>query len=267
MSATQTLVFHATGPMSLGRILLAYLQETRFEFLQALRAPAFVFPFLVLPAPLYAFFGVVMTGSSPEAAATPALADFVFAGWCTFAVIGPAIFGVGMGIAFERDGGTLKLKRALPAPVGAHLIAKMLMAMAFAGLAAGTVAIAALLTGQITLSGGELAIMLAVMIVGAVPFCALGLFIGAFASSSAAPAIGHMVYLPCLWLSGIFLPLPEVLRPWAVVWPAFHLDQVALAAAGVEEFSFMNPLMCAAVLVGFTVLFGGLALRRVTRVG
>lgn len=267
MSATRALVFHATGPMSLARITLAYLQSARFELLQALRAPAFVFPFLILPAPLYAFFGVVMTGSSPEAAATPRLADFIFAGWCVFAVIGPAIFGVGMGIAFDRDGGTLKLKRALPAPPGAHLVAKMLMAMASAGLAVGTVVIAALMLDTITLSPGELAIMVAVMIAGAVPFCALGLFIGAFASSGAAPAIGHLVYLPCIYLSGIFIPLPEVLRPWAVIWPAFHLDQVALGAAGVDEFSFMSPLMSAAVLVGVTVLLGGLALRRVTRVG
>ena len=105
------------------------------------------------------------------------------------------------------------------------------------------------------------------MIVGAVPFCAIGLFIGAFASSGAAPAFGNLAYLPGIWLSGIFIPLPEVLRPWAVIWPAFHLDQAALGFAGVTSFSFMSPLTSTGVLVGVTVLFGGCALRRVTRVG
>jgi ABC-2 type transport system permease protein len=267
MSTTQTLVFQGAGPMGLGRIFRAYLQEARFAFLQALRAPAFTFPFLVLPAPLYAFFGVVMTGSSPEAMANPVIADLSFAGWCVMAVIGPAIFGVGIGIAMERDSGTLRLKRALPAPPGAHLIAKMLMSIAFAGLAVASVTAVALTMGKLTLSAGELLSLVAVMTVGAVPFCALGLFVGAFSSSGAAPALGHAVYLPCLWLSGVFMPLPEVLRPWAVIWPTFHLDQLALAAARVEEFVFIDPLMSAAVLVGFTVLFGGLALRRVTRVG
>jgi ABC-2 type transport system permease protein len=253
--------------MGLGRVLRAYLKETRYEFLSALRMPAFAFPFLLLPAPLYLFFGVVMAGSAPEAAANPDFANFAFAGWCTMAVMGPAIFGIGMGIAFERDGGTLKLKRALPAPPGSYLVAKLLMSMAFAALAVLTVAAAALVAGKITLSAGQLATVLGVMTAGALPFCALGLFIGAFASSGAAPAYGNLVYLPGMWLSGIFIPLPEVLRPWAVIWPAFHLDQAALGFAGVTTVSFISPLISTGVLMGLTVLFGGVALRRITRVG
>jgi len=61
--------------------------------------------------------------------------------------------------------------------------------------------------------------------------------------------------------------LPEVLRPWAVIWPAFHLNQTALGAAGIEEFSFVNPAWTAAVLLAVTVLCTGIALRRLTRVG
>jgi ABC-2 type transport system permease protein len=267
MSTAAALVFEGKGPMGLRRILRAYLQEARYEFLQALRAPAFAFPFLLLPAPLYLFFGVVLTGASPQAAANPEIANFVFAGWCAMAVMGPAIFGFGVGIAFERDSGVLKLKRALPAPPGAHLVAKLLMSIAFAALAVGTVTVAALFAGKLTLSVGGLATLLSVMILGAVPFCAIGLFIGAFSTSGASPAFGNLVYLPSMWLSGIFFPLPEALRPWAVVWPTFHLDQAALGFAGVEEFSFMSPLISTAVLVGLTVLCGGLALRRIARVG
>ncbi len=267
MSATMTLVFEGKGPMGLGRILRAYLNEARYEFLQALRAPAFAFPFLLLPAPLYAFFGVVMAGQSPEALANPEFANFSFAGWCAFAVMGPAIFGVGMGLAFERDSGVFKLKRALPAPPGAYLIAKFAMSIAFGALALATVTVAALVMGKITLSAGALATMLAVMTLGAIPFCAMGFLIGAFASSGAAPAFGNLVYLPGMWLSGIFMPLPEALRPWVVIWPSFHLDQAALGLAGVTKFSFMNPLTSIAVLAGITILCGGLALRRVTRMG
>ena len=58
-----------------------------------------------------------------------------------------------------------------------------------------------------------------------------------------------------------------MLRSWVVIWPAFHLNQVALAAAGVEGFRFLNPGIAVAVLVGVTVLFGGLSLRRLARVG
>jgi ABC-2 type transport system permease protein len=105
------------------------------------------------------------------------------------------------------------------------------------------------------------------MIVGSVPFAALGLLIGAYTSGSASPAIANLIFLPMLWLSGLFFPLPKFLERWAVVWPAFHVNQVALGAAGVSEYSFVPPAISAAVLVGVTVLCGGLAIRRLARKG
>jgi ABC-2 type transport system permease protein len=75
------------------------------------------------------------------------------------------------------------------------------------------------------------------------------------------------VFLPMLWLSGLFIPLPKFLEPWAVIWPAFHLNQAALGWAGVSEFSFLAPGISAAVLTGVTVIFGGLAIRRLARKG
>jgi ABC-2 type transport system permease protein len=267
-AATATLAYPRREPtMSLGRVLLAYVSEAKYQLMQALRAPAFTFPFLLLPVPLYLFFGVVMVGSSPQAESTPALANAMFSGWCCVAVMGPGIFSFGIGIAMERDANLLKLKRALPLPPGSYLIAKILMAVAFAALAVGTVTIAALAVGKLTLSAGQLATMLAVLVLGAVPFCALGLLIGAYSTAGASPAFANLVYLPGIWLAGLFFPLPEFLRPFALIWPAFHLNQTALGLAGVKEFSFVPPTMSAAVLVGMTVLFGGLALRRLARVG
>ena len=105
------------------------------------------------------------------------------------------------------------------------------------------------------------------MTVGALPFAALGLFLGAYVPANVAPAIANVIFLPMLWLSGLFIPLPKFLEPWAVIWPAFHLNQVALGAAGVSGFSFMPPAISAGVLLAFTVVFGGLAIRRLARKG
>jgi ABC-2 type transport system permease protein len=129
----------------------------------------------------------------------------------------------------------------------------------------GTLLAAALIGGTVTLSGLQLTIITLVMIVGALPFCAMGLFVGAYASGSAAPAIANVIFLPMMWLSGLFIPLPKFLEPWVVIWPAFHLDQTALGAAGVTEFSFVAPQISAAVLVAVTVVCGGLAMRRLAR--
>lgn len=261
------LVFKPTGPMALSRILLAYLETARYEFVQTLRAPAFSFPFLVMPAALYLLFGVMMTSDSPDVAANPQIATYLISGFMAFGVMGPGIFGFGVGLAMERDQGLLKLKRAQPLPAGAHLFGKMAMSMAFAALASGSVAIAALAAGKVIIGWDQLLVLSTVMVAGSLPFCAIGLVIGAYSSSGASPAIANLIYLPGMWLSGLFFPLPEALRPWAVIWPAFHLNQTALGAAGVEEFSFVNPTWTAAVLVAITVLCTGVALRRLARVG
>jgi ABC-2 type transport system permease protein len=265
LSPTLTAAPDAGTPMALGRVARAYLAEVRYESLRMLRSPGFSVPFLAMPVPIYLFFGVLL--AAPGIASRPGIANYLFCGFSVFAVMGPALFGVGCALAIERDAGLLKLKRAQPAPPGSYLVAKMLMGMVFAAGAMSTLLAAALIVGTVTLSGSQLAIITLVMVVGALPFCAMGLFVGAYASGSAAPAIANVIFLPMLWLSGLFIPLPKFLEPWVVIWPAFHLDQTALGAAGVSEFSFVAPQISAAVLVAVTVVCGGLAVRRLALKG
>lgn len=270
MNATAATSFVNESPseMPLGRVLSVYIKEARYDVVQMLRSPGFAVPFLVLPAALYVLFAVALAGESPETRANPEIvATYLLAAFCTFGVMGPGLFGFGVSLAIEREQGLLKLKRALPVPLGAHLAAKMVMSLAFGALAAGAVVIAAFAFDKVVLDAGALLALVGVLVLGAIPFCAIGMLIGAYSSASAAPAYVNLVYLPGMYLSGMFFPLPEFLRPWAVIWPAFHLNQTALGAAGVKELSFVDPTWTAAVLVGMTVLCGGLALRRLARVG
>ena len=126
-----------------------------------------------------------------------------------------------------------------PGAGGAYLIAKMVMGMVFAAAAMLLLVVAALVAGKISLTAPQLAIMAVVMIVSSIPFAALGLFIGAYTSGAAAPAFTNMLFFPMLWLSGLFIPLPKFLESWAVIWPAFHLNQVALGLTGISEFSIV----------------------------
>jgi ABC-2 type transport system permease protein len=251
--------------MSMGRLLQAYFTDAKYEARRMLRSPAFAIPFLLLPVPMYLLFGVVM--AAQNAAKNPQVYDLLFVGFSVVAVMGPALFGIGATLASERDAGLMKLKRALPAPAGSYLIAKMLMAMFFALIAMLMMITAAKLVGKISLTAPELAALTAVLMIGAVPFCAVGLAIGAHFSGGAAPAVTNLVYLPMMWLGGLFIPLPAFLQKWVVVWPAFHLQQLALTVAGVDRFTYEPAQIAGAVLVGVTVLFGGIAIRRLARVG
>jgi len=255
-----------SSPLPIGRTLRAYLIEAKYEMLNALRTPAFAIPFLAIPVAIYVLFGVFIAGGGEGGEFGPGIANYLFSGFSVIGVIMPGIFS-GVGLAIERDGNLLKLKRAQPLPPGATIIAKALMSMGVAGIAVTLVVIAALIAAKITISVPQVLIIWATLIVGTIPFCAIGLTIGAYTSGSAAPAYGNLAFLPMMWLSGLFIPLPDALERWVVIWPSFHLNQLALNLAGVEQFTFVSPMRAAVVLVGVTVLFGGLAIRRLARVG
>ena len=251
--------------MSLARVLRAYLTDAKYEALRMLRAPAFAIPFLVIPVPIYLLFGVVMSGDAISKA--PALGNILFIGFSVMAIMGPSLFGVGSTLAPERDAGLTKLKRALPQPAGSHLIAKFLMAMSFALLVMGLMITAGVLCGKTTFTAGQYALLTAILVAGCLPFCALGLCIGAYFSGAAAPGVTNLIYLPMIYLGGLFIPLPPFLQQWVLIWPAFHLQQLVVAAMGVPGYRFEQPLNAAVVLAGVTVLFGALAIRRLARVG
>ena len=252
-----------TMPMS--RVIGAYLAEAWFETKRHLRAPAFAMPFLIIPVALYLFF--TSLGGDPSQAPKPELQMPIrmFTGFTMMGVMGPALFAFGMAVAVDRDFGLLRLKRALPMPPVAYLFGKMVMAALFSVAVTASMTIAAALVKGLNLSVWQFLAVDAIGIVGTLPFAAIGLFIGAKVSGRTAPAWVNLAYIPMTYLSGLFFPVPEGIRWMALLSPAFHLNQLALQAAGVA--AIMPATMHAAALLGVTVLFSGLAAWRVARMG
>jgi ABC-2 type transport system permease protein len=262
--------------MSNAKLWRAYATEIRFECLRALRAPAFSIPFLLLPIVLYILFGVLLAGSMSHGDA--AIAKIMFVNWSVFGVMGPGMFGFGMFLAAEREQGLLTLKRALPMPAGASLLAKMAMATLFGTIVMATLLVAALVMGHPAFTLGQYCGILALDIAGSLPFCAVGLFIGSRASAKAAPAFANLAYLPFMHLGGLFYPLPKSVQPLEFISPAFYLDKLGLRLAGAPSLdqlatgmsgpsSHGGVLIYLIVLAVVTFVFTTLAIRRLARVG
>jgi ABC-2 type transport system permease protein len=211
---------------------------------------------------LYLLFAVLLFGA--EIGKDPKGALFTFMGFSVLGVMGPGMFGFGITIATEREQGLLKLKRALPMPSGASLLAKMIMSMVFVAIVMASMVAAAPL-GHLRLSVAQLLTVSVVNTLGAVPFCALGFVIGSLASGKAAPALVNLLYLPMIYLSAILFPLPKSMYWIAAISPAYHLDQLDLAWMGFASEGSPSVHLC--VLLGVTVMFAFFALRRLERVG
>ncbi len=244
--------------------LRPYLLEAKYEFLGLLRTPSYVLPALLFPSLFYVLFGVLLGGGRGGGEA----ARYLLATYGVFGIMGSALFGFGVTMALERERGLLVFKRALPVPPGAVLVAKMVMAMLFAAIISVMLAVLAASLGGVRLAPLQWAGLFLVNVLGTLPFCAIGLWIGVHVGGQASPAIVNLIYLPMAFLSGLWMPLsilPAIFTKLAPVWPSFHLSQIALKIVGRDAGGSLA--MHLGVLAVVTVAFFVMARRRLADVG
>jgi ABC-2 type transport system permease protein len=253
------------GTPSTGRLLGAYLEETRCEALRLLRNPALVFPVMIMPVALYALFAVVIAGA--EIDKKPEVGIFLFSAFSVMAISMPALFGLSSSLAMEREMGLMQLKRAQPAPAGSWLVAKVICGVGFGALAFLPLIALAVGTGKLPLATGAVINMSLTLVACSIPFCAMGLMMGALVKGSAAPGYANLVYLPGCYLSGMFFPLPASMYWQTPIWPQFHVTQLAMHAAGMEKLQHEPVMVAIMSTLGFTVLFSAVAIWRMARKG
>jgi ABC-2 type transport system permease protein len=221
-------------PSSSGNAFAVYALEAKYEFLRVLRTPAFAAPTLLFPPLFYLLFGLLLNHGNAGAA------KYLFASYTVFGVMAPALFGFGVGLAMERERGWLALKRVMPMPPGAYLVAKMAMAMLFALIIYAVLALMAFFLGGVRLEIGQWLLLAVIAVLGAIPFSAIGMMIGSKANASASPAFVNLIYLPMAFLSGLWMPLtmlPAFFTQIAPLWPAYHLAQLAQMTIGTQPWS------------------------------
>jgi len=208
-----------------------YALETKFEFLKQLRRPAYAIATLGFPLMFYAFFGL-MSGLHNNGMS---LATYLLATYGTFGVVGASLFGFGVSVALERGAGWLLLKRASPMPPLAYFTAKLISATAFSALVVSLLFAIGALFGGVHLPAFTWLALGGALVIGALPFCAMGLALGYLISPNSAVAVINVINLPMSFVSGLWLPvnvLPPAVQHIAPFMPAYHLGQLALGTIG-----------------------------------
>jgi ABC-2 type transport system permease protein len=239
-------------------LLGIWLEESRCEILKAVRMPAYSLPTLAFPAMFYLLFGVAF-GSGRSFGPVPA-ATYLLATYCAFGAMGVALFGFGVGVAVERGQGWMLVKRASPMPVWACFAGKMAVALLFTVATVVLLVALAVGPGDVAPDPMPLLGLAGTVIAGALPFCALGLFLSQLAGPNSAAAVVNLIYLPMGFLSGMWIPieaLPGAMQKIAVCLPAYHYSQLALRAVGAGQ---GQPIVLhVAVLLAFTLAALGAA--------
>ena len=139
----------------------------------------------------------------------------------------------------------------------------MLIALLFAFCIVLELALLATVFGGVSLAPAQWALLWAVTVLGALPFCAIGLLLGSVSSANAVPAWVNLLFLPMAFLSGLWMPLsmlPAWIAKLAPVWPSYHLAQLALKV--VDRDAGQPAWLHVAVLLVVTAVFSTLARAR-----
>jgi ABC-2 type transport system permease protein len=207
-------------------------KETKYEFLKNLRTPMYSVSTVVFPIMFYVLFGLIM---GPQKIGEISATMYLIPAYGTFGVMGASLFGTAAGLAGDRGLGWLQVKKASPMPPFAYFLAKFVMSMIFSAADVLLLMILGITLGGVHLPAIVALKLVATLVAGSLPFCAMGLAIGYFASPTSAPALINVFYLPMSFCSGLWIPfifLPKLVQHIAVVLPPYHLAQLALSVVG-----------------------------------
>jgi ABC-2 type transport system permease protein len=265
MSTATFTLSAAPSAKSLSRNFGIFVRETRYEFLRLLRTRSFSLSVIGFPVVFYAIFGLVMNRG--EHLGSVSVAKYMLASYAVFGMIGTALFGIGVGLASEFAAGWLDLKRASPMPPVAYLMAKCCSAIAFGIIIVSLLAVMGIAFGHVSLTLPEFARMIALCIVGVIPFACMGMTMALLVPFNAAPGITNIIYMPMSFCGGLWVPimfLPHFLQQAALLLPTYHLSQLMLGAFGYA--SAGTTLSHWFGLLGFTMVMLGIAAIAIRRI-
>jgi ABC-2 type transport system permease protein len=230
--------------------MIAFL---RFELVRTLRNVRFLVMLVAFPVLIYLIYAKQHGMSQGLTVATLLLVSMA-----VYSGMGSAMFASGPQLARERQNGWMRQLRISPISTRGWFAAKLVQAilMIIPGLA--VLMVLALTYGHVHLAAGRLGELAVVLVLGTIPFCALGLVIGLLFDSQTAQVAQMITLLVMAFLGGIFIQwsdLPHGMQLIGKVLPSYHLAQLGWnAAAG-------TPLATSdvAALAAWTAVLGLIA--------
>jgi ABC-2 type transport system permease protein len=215
------------GAASGARLAAMRLRAEVVDELRAIvREPTALFFSIVMPVGFFTMFAGIF--GSGDAGGMP-IATRMLATFGTFAVVSVALFNPGISLADARERGWLRMLRVSPVPVPVTLAAKIVATLPYSLLVMVAMTAAAAALGSLAIALDTWLLLVAVLVLGTLPFAFASLAIGSLASPNAATAILNAILLPSAVASGLWFPLetlPTFVQRLAPILPTYHLAQM-----------------------------------------
>jgi ABC-2 type transport system permease protein len=221
----------------------------RFEITRSLRNVRFLVMIIAFPVLLYLIYAK-QHGMSQNLT----VAQILLVAMAVWSGMGSAMFATGPQLAKERQNGWMRQLRVCPISgprwFGAKLIQGLLLIIpGFALLLALGFGY-----GHVHLAASQLGALAAVLVLGPIPFCILGLVIGLLFDGQTAQVAQMLTMLVLAFLGGIFISwsnLPHGMQLIGKTLPSYHLAQLgwnAVAGRSLGAYHMIALAAWAAVL-------------------
>jgi ABC-2 type transport system permease protein len=227
---------------------------TRYEIVRAFRNRRFFFFSLGFPLVLYFVIAGPQSGDTNFAGSGVSAALFYMAGLLSFGTMSSMI-STGARIAGERQAGWTRQLRITPLSPPAYFRAKVLTAYAMAILTIAALYISGAILG-VSLSANQWLEMTGLILVGLLPFAALGIALGHLLNvDSIGPAMGGLTALLAL-VGGTWFPVAHgFLHDVGQCLPSYWLARAGHLGTGAAPWDATGWL----VILGWTVVLAALA--------
>jgi ABC-2 type transport system permease protein len=213
------------GGAGAGRLFVHELRAQQKLFWRAREAAFFTF---FLPVLFFLIFGSVYGDETIEKEAMKG-SSFLQAGMIGYGVAATCFAGLAISLVVRRESGVLKRVRATPLPPATYIVSVLGSTFVVFLIEAALIMLLGRTLFDVPLPE-DMPSTLAILLIGAASFAAMGVGMTALVrSSEGSSAVINAVYLPMAILSGTFFTTeayPPFLHAIAVVLPLTHFTEV-----------------------------------------
>jgi ABC-2 type transport system permease protein len=225
--------------------------------LRLVRSPFFLLFSVLMPVAFYSIFAV-LNGTSVEVGGTT-WGTYSLMSMTAFSLIGTAAGQFGIRLSYERKDGLIRLMKLTPlstgawasAKIAAHLLVHLIIIAVMFGYSA--IAFRTEMSAWLWVASGLW------LLVGSIPFLALGILLGMIRNTDAATAIANLVYMGLSVLGGLWMPLstfPDWMQKVGSMLPSHAYASVSWSIVAGGEVDWLDV----PVLLGYGAMFLMIAL-------
>jgi ABC-2 type transport system permease protein len=218
--------------------------------LRIIRNPYYVFWSLLMPIMFYFIFTKVVNTGSDD----PTWSAHYLMSMATFSVMGSAIMTLGIRLVQERTQGWTTFIRITPLPGSVYFFGKMFGQTMMHLFSVICIFVAGYLINGVSLSAGQWVLSGLWILIGSLPFLAIGTLVGAMKRVDTASGVSNVIYMALAVAGGMWMPieiLPRLMQKIGHWLPSYNYGNGAWEIVRGSAPHWSNVL----ILLGYLVVF------------